>query len=176
MKSGMRHNKIFTWDRFLETVERIQAISPWLSRQIAKRASEWPFWFSGVTIKDWQEKQVWLQMPVSFRNSVEGEISQGHLLLSSELALRLVLLRQRQEFPFRYHVTSSRVETHHIVDQAVDIRFEIGFEEWERLRLELVKDGRAQGEFAISASLRDGRLAASIHFQVAFELEKFLPA
>ena len=172
----MRHNKIFTWNRFLETVEKIQAFSPWLSRQIAKRASEWPFWFSGVHIKEWNERQAWLQMPVSFRNSVEGEISQGHLLLAAELALRLVLLRQRQEFPFRYQVKSSRVETHHAVDQAVDIRCEIAFAEWERLRLELAREARSQGEFAISVGLRDGRLGASISFQVAFELEKFLPA
>lgn len=172
----MRHNKFIGWEKFFEAVEKVQKFSPWLSRQIAKRASEWPFWYSGAHIQDWRERQVWIQMPVSFRNSVEGEITHGNLLLAAELAVRLVLLRQRQEFPFRYRLLTSRVETHHFVDQPVDIRLEMSFEEWERLRLELARESRAQIEFAISATLSDGRLAGSFHLQVAFELEKFLPA
>jgi hypothetical protein len=172
----MRHNKIIGWESFLGVVERIQKVSPWLSRQIAKRASEWPFWPSGVQIKEWRETQVWLQMPLSFRNSVEGEITQGHLLLAGELALRLLLLRYRQEFPFRYRISNSQLETHRAVDQAVDIKFSIGFEEWEKIRLELARESRAQAEFAFPTILADGRLAGSFTLQVAFELEKFLPA
>ncbi|MGZ3723767.1 MAG: hypothetical protein ACXVA9_12580 [Bdellovibrionales bacterium] len=172
----MRHNKIIGWESFLEVVERVQKVSPWLSRQIAKRASEWPFWPSGVQIKEWRDTQVWVQMPLSFRNSIEGEITQGHLVLAGELVMRLLLLRYRQEFPFRYRITSSQFQTHHAVDQAVDIKFSIGFEEWERIRLELARESRSLGEFAFSASLVDGRLAGSFTFQVAFELEKFLPA
>jgi hypothetical protein len=110
------------------------------------------------------------------RNSVEGQICQGHLLLAAELAMRLVLLRQRQEFPFRYRLLGGRVETHHAVDQSVDIKFGIDFADWERIRLELAREGRSHSEFAFSASLHDGRLAASFAFQAAFELEKFLPA
>lgn len=172
----MRHNKIIGWEAFLGAVERIQKVSPWLSRQIAKRASEWPFWFSGVRIKEWRENQVWVELPPSFRNSVEGEICHGHLLLAGELVLRLLLLRYRQEFPFRYRLTSSQVEAHHAVDQSVDIKFEIAFNEWERIRLELARGSSSQAEFVFSAALADGRLAGSFTFQVAFELEKFLPA
>ena len=172
----MRHNKIIGWERFLGVVEKVQKVSPWLSRQIAKRASEWPFWYSGVQIKEWRDSQVWVHLPMSFRNTVEGEICQGHLLLAGELTLRLLLLRHRQEFPFRYRLLSSGVETHHSVDQSVDIKFEIGFNEWERIRLELARDSRSTAEFALNANLADGRLAASFHFRVAFELEKFLPA
>ena len=172
----MRHNKIIGWESFLEVVERVQKVSPWLSRQIAKRASEWPFWPSGVQIKDWRDQQVWVQLPISFRNSVEGEITQGHLLLAGELVMRLLLLRYRQEFPFRYRIVSSQIQTHHAVDQSVDIKFAIAFEEWERIRLELARESRSLGEFAFSASLADGRLAGSFTLQVAFELEKFLPA
>jgi hypothetical protein len=172
----MRHNKTFGWESFLEVVERVQKVSPWLSRQIAKRASEWPFWPSGVQIKEWRENQVWVGMPCSFRNSVEGEITQGHMLLAGELVIRLLLLRYRQEFPFRYRIVSSKLETHHAVDQAVDIKFAISFDEWERVRLELARDSRSLAEFAFSAALEDGRLAASFTLQVAFDLEKFLPA
>src|SRR5262245_44712971 len=96
----MRHNKIIGWDRFLGVVEQVQKFSPWLSRQIAKRASEWPFWYSGLTIKEWQDRQAWVELPQSFRNSVDNEITQGHLVLGAELSVRLVLLRLRQEFPF----------------------------------------------------------------------------
>jgi hypothetical protein len=172
----MRHNKFIGWERFLGVVDSIQKVSPWLSRQIVKRASEWPFWYSGARIVEWQDRQVGVRMPVSVRNSVEGHICQGHLLLAAELVMRLLLLRQRQEFPFRYRILGGRVETHHAVDQSVDIKFAIGFEEWERIRMELAREQRGLGEFTFSASLRDGRLAASFTFQLAFELEKFLPA
>jgi hypothetical protein len=171
----MRHNKIIGWDNFLEVVERVQKVSPWLSRQIAKRASEWPFFYSGVKIVEWGDQQAWVQMSLSFRNSIEGEICHGHLVLSGELALRLVLLRYRQEFPFRYRIVSSRLETHHAVDQTVDIKFAMAFSEWERIRLELARDSRSLAEFSFSAMLGDGRLAGSFTVQIAFELEKFLP-
>lgn len=172
----MRHNKIVGWESFLEVIERVQKVSPWLSRQIAKRASEWPFWISGTRIEEWREQQVWVHLPMSFRNSVEGEISQGHLLLAGELTLRLLLLRFRQEFPFRYRFTGGRVETHHRVDQSVDIKFSLDFAERERLRLELARGQFSTSEFVFSAALKDGRLAATFTFQVGFELEKFLPA
>jgi hypothetical protein len=172
----MRHNKIIGWERFLGVLDQVQKVSPWLSRQIAKRASEWPFWASGATIQEWRDGQVWVQLPLSFRNSVEGEICQGHLLLTAELTLRLLLLRYRQEFPFRSRLVNGRVETHHAVDQTVDFKFGIGFEEWERIRLELAKTGRSTGEFVFSARLLDGRLAATFTFEAAFELEKFLTA
>ena len=61
----MRHNKIIGWERFFEVVEKVQKFSPWLSRQIAKRASEWPFWFSGVQIMEWREGKVWVRLPRS---------------------------------------------------------------------------------------------------------------
>ena len=172
----MRHNKIIGWENFLGFVERIQKFSPWLSRQIAKRASEWPFWPSGVVIRDWRDDQVWVQLPLSFRNAIDGEIAQGHLLLAAELATRLLLLRYAREFPFRYRLTQSTLETHRPVDQTVDIKFAIGFEEWERIRLEMARESTAKAEFAFPALLSDGRLAASFTLHVAFELEKFLPA
>src|SRR6202012_3914505 len=109
----MRHNKIIGWESFLEVVERVQKVSPWLSRQIAKRASEWPFWFSGAEIREWTDDSVWVHLPINFRNSVDGAIGHGHLVLAGELALRLVLLRHRQEFPFRYRIIGSQLETHH---------------------------------------------------------------
>ena len=172
----MRHNKIIGWERFLGMVEQVQKYSPWLSRQIAKRASEWPFWYSGLSIKEWNERQVWVQLPHSFRNTVDGEISQGHLILGAELSLRLVLLRQRQEFPFRYRLHGVQGETHHVVDQAVNFRFGLTFEEWENIRLSLAREQRMQSEFSVQAQLADGRSAGRFTFQVAFELEKFLPA
>jgi hypothetical protein len=116
----MRHNKIIGWDRFLGVVEQVQKFSPWLSRQIAKRASEWPFWYSGLTIKEWQDRQVWVELPQSFRNSVDNEITQGHLVLGAELSVRLVLLRLRQEFPFSYRLTGTQSEVLTKVDQSVD--------------------------------------------------------
>ena len=172
----MRHNKIIGWERFFGVVEQIQKYSPWLSRQIAKRASEWPFWYSGLTIKDWNDGQVCVHLPLSFRNTVDGEIAQGHMVLGAELALRLVLLRLRQEFPFRYRLLSTQSETHHNVDQAVDFLFGLPHEGWERLRLELAREQRTQDEFAIHARLADGRSAGSFTFRVAFELERLLPA
>lgn len=175
-ENRMRHNKISGWERFFGVLDQLQKLSPWLSRQIAKRASEWPFWYSGAQIQEWREGQVWVQLPMSFRNSVDGEICHGHLILTAELTLRLLLLRYRQEFPFRYRLQRAQAETHHAVDQSVDFKFEIGFEEWERLRLELAKTGRAASEFVFAARLHDGRLAATFTFDVAFELEKFLPA
>jgi hypothetical protein len=172
----MRHNKIIGWENFLEVVERVQKVSPWLSRQIAKRASEWPFWFSGAEIREWTDEQVWVRLPMNFRNSVDGQIGHGHLVLAGELALRLVLLRHRQEFPFRYRIVSSQLETHHAVDQSVDIKFALAFKDWERIRLELARDQHSVGEFALSVALADGRLAGSLSVQTAFDLEKFLPA
>lgn len=172
----MRHNKIIGWQTFLEVVEQVQKVSPWLSRQIAKRASEWPFWYSGLTIREWRDSQVQVHLPLSFRNSVDGEICQGHLLLGAELTLRLVLLHYRQEFPFRYRLHSSRMDLDHPVDQSVDYRFEISKGEFERLRLDLAREGQAQTEFVVRSFLSDGRSAGSFHFQAAFELEKFLPA
>ncbi|NJL25781.1 MAG: hypothetical protein HC902_11800 [Calothrix sp. SM1_5_4] len=172
----MRHNKIIGWDKFLKTVEQVQKLSPWLSRQIVKRASEWPFFFSGLQIQEWHDRQVRLHMPHSFRNAVDGEICHGHLLLGAELALRLVLLRYREEFPFRYRILSSRTETHHPVDQPVDYKFEIGFAEWEAIRLDLARESRAREEFVFQAYLADGRMAATFSFQVQFEMERFLPS
>lgn len=164
------------WERFLEVVERVQKVSPWLSRQISKRASEWPFWFSGAQVQEWLEDQVWVRLPLSFRNSVDGEICQGHLLLAGELTLRLLLLRFRQEFPFRYRLSGGRVETHHPVDQSVDFKFALAAGERERIRLELARTMRSEEEFVFSAYLQDGRLAATLTWQVTFDLEKFLPA
>lgn len=172
----MRHNKFIGWDAFLGVVEQVQKVSPWLSRQIAKRASEWPFFYSGLQIKEWGENQVCVHMPQSVRNSVDGELCQGHLLLGAELTLRLLLLRYRQEFPFRYRIESSRVEVRHPLEQAVDYKFGIALEEWERLRLELAGAGTAESEFVFHAYLVDGRMAATFSFQTAFQLEKFLPA
>ena len=172
----MRHNKIIGWERFLGVVEQVQKFSPWLSRQIAKRASEWPFWYSGLNIKEWGERQVWVHLPLSFRNTVEGEMSVGHLLLGSELSLRLVLLRLRQEFPFRYRLQGSTCELHNHVDQAVDFKFSIPFEEWERIRLSLARESHVATDFAMQAQLADGRSCGLFTIRVAFELEKFLPA
>jgi hypothetical protein len=172
----MRHNKIIGWERFLGVVEQVHKVSPWLSRQIAQRASEWPFWYSGARIREWREQQVWVELAPSFRNSVEGEISQGHLWLAGELTLRLVLLHYRQEYPFTYRLTSGRIETYHPVEQTVDFKFEIGFNEWQRIRLDLARDSRSAGEFVLSAHLRDGRLAASLAFQAAFTAQRFLPS
>lgn len=172
----MRHNKIIGWDKFLGVVEQVEKYSPWLSRQIAKRASEWPFWYSGAQIVEWREQSVWTRLPPSFRNSVDSEICQGHLLLGAELTLRLLLLRYRQEFPFRYRIVSSRIETHHNVDQPVDFKSSIKPGEWEKIRLELAGSTRAREEFVFPAVLADGRLAGNVTFEVAFDLEKFLPA
>jgi hypothetical protein len=85
------------------------------------------------------------------------------------------LLRYRQEFPFRYRILSTRTEGIHRLDQAVEYKFGIGFEEWERLRLDLAREQRASTDFTLQAYLLDGRVAAGFHFQVAFEFEKFLP-
>lgn len=172
----MRHNKIIGWGTFLEVVEQVQKVSPWLSRQIAKRASEWPFWYSGLQVKEWEGNTSHVHMPLSVRNSVENEICQGHLLLGAELALRLVLLRYRHEFPFRYRFKASRVELHHDVDQAVDYRCKIDFQEWERIRLDIARGQICEAEFVVPAILTDGRSALQVHFQVAFQLEKFLSA
>ncbi len=172
----MRHNKFMGWEKFLGVVEQVQKFSPWLSRQIAKRASEWPFWFSGLQIKEWDERHVWVRLPQSFRNSVDGEISHGHLVLGAELALRLVMLRLRQEFPFSMRLSGAQSQTHHAVNQAVDFKFTIPFEEWERLRLTLASEGKGREEFVVQAQMQDGRLAGQFSFQAAFELEKFLPA
>jgi hypothetical protein len=172
----MRHNKISGWDRFLEVVEQVQKVSPWLSRQIRNRASEWPFWVSGARVEEWQDHHAWVHLPRSFRNSVDGEICQGHLLLGAELTLRLLLLGFRQEFPFRYRLTGGRVELHHPVDQSVDFKFELSLVDRERIRLELARSMHSEAEFVFPGRLNDGRLAATFTWQVAFDLEKFLPA
>jgi hypothetical protein len=172
----MRHNKIVGWDAFLGVVEQIEKLSPWLSRQIAKRAAEWPFWYSGLQIREWANSQVKVQMAMTFRNSMDSEICQGHALLGAELTLRLSLLRYRQEFPFRYRLIASRVESLQRWDQTLEFRFGLGFDEWEALRLELAGKGRAESEFVVQAYLADGRMAAVFTFQAAFELEKFLTA
>lgn len=172
----MRHNKFVSWGKFLGVVEQVQKLSPWLSRQIAKRASEWPFWYSGLQIREWGERQAWVTLPHGFRTTIDGEICQGHLVLGAELALRLVLLRLREEFPFRYRILSTQVETHHAVDQDVDCKFSMRFEDWEQIRLQLAKESHHASEFVVQAQLADGRLAGRFAFQAAFELEKFLPA
>lgn len=172
----MRHNKIIGWSMFLEVVEQVQKYSPWLSRQISKRVSEWPFWYSGLEILKWEDRVAHVRMPLSVRNSLDGEICQGHLLLGAELCMRLVLLRYRHEFPFRYWLKASRVEIHHNVDQPVDFRFTIDFAEWERIRLDLARGNPVMAEFVVPATLADGRSALQASFHVAFQLEKFLPA
>lgn len=171
----MRHNKFIGWDTFLEVVGQVQKYSPWLSRQISKRVSEWPYWYSGLTVRDWQDRAAHVQLPINLRNSVDGEVSQGHLLLGAEMALRLVLLRYRHEFPFRYWIKSSRVEVHHFVDQSVDFRFSIPFDEWEKIRLDLARGNPCRAEFIVTGTLADGRSALHATFEVAFQLEKFLP-
>lgn len=172
----MRHNKIIGWDRFLEVVEQVQKLSPWLSRQIAKRAAEWPFWYSGLQVREWEGNTAHVRLPISVRNSVDGEICQGHLLLGAELALRLVLLRYRHEFPFRYWFKGSRIEVHHVVDQTVDFRCQVEVNEWEKIRLDIARGQVSEIEFVVPAFLADGRSALQVHLQVAFQLEKFLPA
>lgn len=172
----MGHNKFIGFESLIGAMERLQKISPWLSRQIIQRTAEWPFWYSGLQIRDWRDGQVHVHMPLSRRNSVDGEICHGHLLLGGELTLRLLLLRYRQEFPFSYRWVASRLDVHHSLDQDVDYKFGMDPGEWERLRLELARDSRAQSEFVFPAYLADGRVAASVTFQAAFQLEKFLPA
>ena len=95
---------------------------------------------------------------------------------TGELTLRLLLLKFRQEFPFRYRLRGGRIETHHAVDQSVDIKIALPAMERERIRLELAREQRSETDFVISATLADGRLAATLTWQVAFDLEKFLPA
>lgn len=172
----MRHNKIIGWEGFLGIVDRVHKVSPWLSRQIAKGAPELPFLYSGFQVRDWRENQVSVGLELSARNSIEGEIAHGHLLLGAELALRLVLLRHSQEFPFSYRVKGSKLELHHPVDQSVDFRFSLSFEEWERIRLQMARESRASADFVFQAYLADGRSAATFTFETAFQLEKFLPA
>ncbi|MGE4131559.1 MAG: hypothetical protein AB7F86_07955 [Bdellovibrionales bacterium] len=172
----MLHNKIVGWGTFLEVVERMNKMSPWLSRQIQQRVAEWPFIFSGLHVKDWQDGRAHVHLPKSVRNSLDGEICQGHLLLGAEMALRLVLLRYRHEFPFRFSIRGSRLEMHHPIDQAVDFRFAVEFAEWEKLRLELARGFTSEMTFVVPAFLADGRSALLAELQVRFQLEKFLPA
>lgn len=174
-KIHMRHNKI-GWETFLDVVEKVQQVSPWLSRQIQKRAAEWPFLYSGLEIRQWDDRHVHVHLPINLRNTIDGEISQGHLVLAGEFALRLLLLRYRHEFPFRHRLVGCRAETHHALDQAIDVRFEIAFADWERIRLELARGLETRSEFVVQALLADGRSAAHLTFDVAFQLEKFLPA
>lgn len=171
----MRHNKYIGWDTFLSALERVERVSPWLSRQIVKRASEWPFFYSGLQIEEWFDRQVRVRMPFSRRNSVDGEICQGHLLLGAEFTLRLLLLRYRQEFPFSYSLRASRIDVQHALAQDLEYKFEISFEEWERLRLDLAREARASAEFVFHAYLADGRQAAAFTFHATFVMEKFLP-
>ena len=172
----MRHNKMIGWEQWLKTLERVEKFSPWLSRQIAKRTSEWPFWLSGLQIQNWGDRQVWVHLPLSFRNSIDGEIGHGHLVLGAELGLRLLLLRLGQEIPFRYSLRRVNLEVHHRVDQAVDFKFEITLAEWERIRLELAREHRTAATFVFAAAMQDGRLGATVTFDVGFQLEKFLGA
>lgn len=172
----MWHNKFIGWDKFFNTLEHIQKLSPWLSRQIAKRASEWPFWYSGLSVKEWEDLRACVHLQPSFRTQVDQEVSHGHMMLGAEFALRLVLLRLRQEFPFRYRLMASQVECFHAVDQAVDFRFGLQLDEWERVRLTLARVGRGGAEFVVQAGLADGRLAGSFTFKVTFEAEKLLTA
>lgn len=172
----MRHNKFISWDRFFGVIEHVERVSPWLSRQIANRVSEWPMWFSGARIREWQDGRVWVILPQNLRNSMEGEICQAHLLLAGELTVRLALLHFRRELPFRYRMLGGQVEVHHTVDQSVDIRFELAMPERERLRLELARQSKSLAEYTVPAYLSDGRLAATLTVRAAFELEKFLPA
>ena len=172
----MRYNKIIGWDTFLNVVERVQKVSPWLSRQLTKHASEWPFWYSGLVIRDWADRHVRVHMAPSARNALDGEITQGHLLLGAELATRLLLLRYREEFPFKYRLTSSQVEVHHAATQDVEYRFGLELTEWEHIRLSLAKDSRFETEFVFPAYLADGRAVATFTIRAAFTLEKYLSA
>ncbi len=172
----MLHNKFMAWEKFLGLMEQVEKVSPWLSRQIVKRVSEWPFWMAGLKIRDWAERAAHVHMPFSLRNSVDGEICQGHLLLGAEFCLRLVLLRHRQEFPFHYRIKECAMELHHNVDQSVDFRFKLDLQEWERIRLELARGKSCEAEFVISGTLADGRSALQASFKVGFQLENFLPA
>jgi hypothetical protein len=138
--------------------------------------SEWPFWFTGAKVREWNEGRVWVNLPQNLRNSMENEICQGHLLLAAELTVRLALVHFRREFPFRYRLFAGQVETHHGVGQSVDIRYELGEAERERLRLELARESKTTTEFVLPVSLNDGRLAATVTLRAAFDLEKFLPA
>lgn len=172
----MRHNKFIGWDRFFDVMEQVERMSPWLSRQISKRVSEWPFWFFGAKVRDWKDGRVWVNLPQNLRNSMGHEICQGYLLLAAELTVRLSLVHFRREFPFRYRLYGAQIETHHAVDQAVDIRFELSELEREKLRLELARESKAVNEFVLPVCLSDGRLAATVTLRAAFDLEKFLPA
>ena len=172
----MRHNKFIGWDTFLGVVERVEKLSPWLSRQLTKRASEWPFWFSGLVIEEWQDRRVRVKLPISRRNSLDGEITMGHLMLGAELSLRLLLLRYREEFPFNYRVRASQVDVHHKVDRGVEYRFAIELPAWEAIRQDLARAGQLQTDFVFPAYLDDGRSAATFTFTVGFTLEKYLAA
>lgn len=170
----MAHNKIIGWEKFLGLVEQVQKYSPWLSRQIAKRASEWPFWYSGLAIREWNERQAWVEMTPSIRNQVDGEISQGHMALGAELALRLVFLRLRQEFPFRYRILKFEGENHHPVDQAVDFRFGWSEAEWEQVRIGMARVEKFETDCAVASRLADGRSAGQYTFRVSFQMERML--
>ena len=172
----MRNNKIIGWDTFLDLVERVERVSPWLSRKLTRHASEWPFWYSGLVIDEWRDQRVSVRAPLSRRNSLDGEISNGHLILGAELTLRLLLLRFREEFPFRHRILGSRVEIHNKPDRDVTYRFAIDPATWEDLRLDLAKTGEAKTEFVFPATLDDGRSTATFTFRVGFTLEKYLTA
>ncbi len=175
-ENQMRHNKIISWERLFEVVDKVETVSPWLSRQIHKRASEWPLWMSGAKLQELQDGKVWIHLPASARNRIEGEICLGHLLNVGEFTVRLALMHFRRELPFRYRILGAQVETHNVVDRPVDIRWEFKVVERERLRLELTRESRTVHEYSVPAYLEDGRLAATLTFRAAFELEKFLPA
>jgi len=172
----MLNNNFIGWKTVLSAMEQVQKVSPWLSRQIAQRASEWPFWFSGLQIDEWVDHRVRVSLPFSRRNSVDGELCQGHVLLGAELTLRLLILRFRQEFPFAYRMVASRLEVHNRLDQGLEYRFEVSVPDWENVRIEMARHEVTHSEFVLPAYLADGRLAATVTFRLAFQLEKLLPA
>ena len=176
----MRHNKFVGTKSGLETflglVEQVQKLSPWLSRQIAKHASDWPFWYSGLRVEEWDDRHVRLSLPKSKRNAVDDEISHGHLALGAELAVRLILIRLSQEFPFRFRVVRSSCDTVGEVYSDVQYRLNLPLEEWDELRREMARHGRVEHLFVVQAFFADGRMAASFDLTAAFRLEKSLSA
>ena len=108
-ENQMRHNKIVGWERFLgvrRSRSKGQSLALASDRQAGLGMAVLVFGRANQGVE--RDQSVGCRCRQSFRNSVEGEICHGHLFLAAELALRFVLLRYRQEFPFRYRITSSR--------------------------------------------------------------------
>ena len=61
------------------------------------------------------------------------------------------------------------------MDQSVDFRLTIAPDEWEAVRLTMVREPQGRAEFIVPAFLLDGRSAEQVAFPVSFQLEKFLP-